>query len=71
VKSGDKMRLSVNGEVREFAASLSISELLAMLALQGRLAVEVNGQVVPRSRFSAYHLRPEDTVEIVKAIGGG
>ena len=65
------MRVKVNGEVREFAAAMSISELLATLQLQGRLAVEVNGEIVPRGEFPAYHLRPEDTVEIVKAIGGG
>lgn len=65
------MRLKVNGEFREFATGTTIAELLAALAVAGRLAVEVNGEIVPRGRFGAYHLQPEDIVEIVKAIGGG
>lgn len=65
------MRIVVNGELSVLEQPLSIAALLAQLAVQGRLAVEVNGEIVPRSQFSAYHLRPNDTVEIVKAIGGG
>lgn len=65
------MRLVINGEPSVVAQALSIAELLAQRAVQGRLAVEVNGEIVPRSQFGAYHLQPNDTVEIVKAIGGG
>jgi len=65
------MRITLNGETREIDAELSIGGLLRELAVQGRLAVEVNGEIVPRSQFNAYHLQPDDTVEIVKAIGGG
>lgn len=65
------MRITLNGETREIDSELSIGGLLRELAVHGRLAVEVNGEIVPRSRFSAYHLQPDDTVEIVKAIGGG
>ncbi|MGD9604091.1 MAG: sulfur carrier protein ThiS [Gammaproteobacteria bacterium] len=65
------MRIQLNGELRDFSATLSIAELLTLLGVQGRLAVEVNGEIVPRGMFSAYHLQPDDKVEIVKAIGGG
>ena len=43
-----------------------------MLALGGRrIAFEVNGEIVPRSRYSDHELRPGDRVEIVHAVGGG
>ncbi len=65
------MQIVLNGELRVFKPPLSLAALLVELAVRGRLAVEVNGEIVPRSRFGAYHLQPNDTVEIVKAIGGG
>ncbi len=65
------MQLVINGAPRQVSENLSITELLVTLAIQGRLAVEVNGEIVPRSGFSAYYLTANDTVEIVKAIGGG
>ncbi|MGH8593813.1 MAG: sulfur carrier protein ThiS, partial [Gammaproteobacteria bacterium] len=37
----------------------------------GRIAVEINGEVVPRSQYNEHPLREGDLVEIVRAIGGG
>lgn len=65
------MEILLNGERHEVAASLSLAQLLEMLGVRGRFAVEVNGDIMPRSRFAEYHLRADDAVEIVKAIGGG
>jgi sulfur carrier protein len=65
------MQIVINGELSPLEQPLSIARLLEQLAVRGRLAVEVNGEIVPRSQFDAYHLQPNDTVEIVKAIGGG
>lgn len=64
-------RITVNGEPREVVPGLTVAGLLAGLALRGRLAVEVNGAIVPRSRHAEHALAPGDVVEIVKAIGGG
>jgi sulfur carrier protein len=65
------MRLLINGqEVRDVQAT-TIAELVSELALRGRLAVEVNGQIVPRSRHAEHILHADDRVEIVRAVGGG
>ncbi|HEY6864658.1 MAG TPA: sulfur carrier protein ThiS [Burkholderiales bacterium] len=66
------MQLSINGEPRRLAASASVSELLAALELAGkRVAVERNGEIVPRSRYEQTALADGDRLEIVVAVGGG
>ena len=62
----------VNGEHRQFNAPLNCTELLARLELAGkRVALERNGEIVPRSRFPEQTLVDGDTLEIVVAVGGG
>ncbi|MGD2082155.1 MAG: sulfur carrier protein ThiS [Chromatiales bacterium] len=66
------MLIYLNGEQREIPEQLSMSELIALLDLADRrLAVEVNEELVPRSRFTDHRLGPGDRIEIVHAIGGG
>jgi sulfur carrier protein len=67
------MRLQLNGDAITLPEdSLSISELLARQGLGGRrVAVEVNGEIVPRSRHPEHRLRDHDIIEIVHALGGG
>jgi len=66
------MKIFVNGEAREVAESLHISELIEMLDLTNRrIAVEINLEIVPRSSYETHCLRAGDKVEIVHAIGGG
>ncbi len=66
------MQIQLNGETLEVADRLTAADLLAQLDLQGqRLAMEVNEEIVPRSRYADTELRPGDRVEIVRAIGGG
>ncbi len=49
-----------------------MAALIETLALTGRrLAVEVNAELVPRSRFDQHLLQPGDRVEIIHAVGGG
>jgi sulfur carrier protein len=66
-----EIHLVVNGAARTLGNVATITELLATLEIKGRLAVEVNGEIVPRSRFSEYQLQGNDVIEIVRAIGGG
>lgn len=67
-----KITLSINGEAREVPADATIASLIADLGLVGRrLAVEVNGDVVPRSAHATTRFTAGDRVEIVHAIGGG
>lgn len=64
--------LTVNGESRRFDAPLKVDALLRELDLTGkRIALERNGEIVPRSRFGAEWLADGDRVEIVVAVGGG
>jgi thiamine biosynthesis protein ThiS len=66
------MRISVNGEMRDFDAPLSVAGLLARLDLEPRrIAVERNASIVPRSLFSEVSLGEGDRIEIVQFVGGG
>ena len=66
------IRVHVNGAPRDFAAAPTFEELLSELALAGRrIAVERNGEIVPRSRFAEARLADGDRVEVVVAVGGG
>ncbi len=66
------MNIVLNGEERDCQEGESLLLLLRALDLEGqRLAVEVNEELVPRSRFADYRLVAGDQVEIVRAIGGG
>jgi sulfur carrier protein len=67
------MQLSINGKSRDFdAANFTVAHLVATLNLEGkRLAIECNGEIVPRSQFAATQLAEGDQLEIVGAVGGG
>ncbi len=64
--------LSINGQQRQFSTPLSVSQLLLELDLAGkRVAVELNGEIVPRSQHGSVDLQNSDQLEIVVAVGGG
>ena len=64
--------ISVNGKTRTLEAELSLQDLLQDLGMAtGRIAVELNGNIVPRSQFSSQLISNLDSIEIVQAIGGG
>jgi len=66
------MRILLNGETRDFPAPMTVLGLLAAIGLgDKRVAVEVNREVVPRSRHETQVLADGDRVEIIQAIGGG
>jgi sulfur carrier protein len=64
--------LTVNGEAHQFERALNCRELVERLNLAGkRIAIERNGEIVPRSRHADEMLADGDTLEIVVAVGGG
>ena len=66
------MRLTVNGEARDFAGEATIAALVSELGLDARkLAVERNLEIVPRSAYAATRLADGDRIEIVAFVGGG
>lgn len=66
------MKIVLNGDEREVGAACSLSQLLENAGYaQRRVAVEINREIVPRSRYGEHRLEAGDRVEIVHAIGGG
>ncbi|MEO6365591.1 MAG: sulfur carrier protein ThiS [Luteimonas sp.] len=66
------MNIQLNGDAREIDRNLTLQALLALEGLTGRrVAVEVNGHIIPRGRHETHGLLEGDRVEIVHALGGG
>lgn len=66
------LNLVVNGEPYEAPGATSVAGLISALKLQNqRLAIEVNGELVPRAAWTVRELAAADRIEIVRAIGGG
>ncbi|HEX6319656.1 MAG TPA: sulfur carrier protein ThiS [Burkholderiales bacterium] len=66
------IRVLVNGKAHRFEQPLEIAALLARLELSGKkIAVERNGEIVPKSAHARTLLADGDQLEIVVAVGGG
>jgi sulfur carrier protein len=66
------IQITVNGNTRALERSLDVGALLAELALAGKkVAVERNGEIVPRSAHGSTLVLDGDKLEIVVAVGGG
>ena len=66
------IEITVNGDTQRHAAPLLIADLLQNMALTGKkVAVERNGEIVPRGAHGATLLADGDRLEIVVAVGGG
>lgn len=64
--------ITLNGKTRDLEAGVTVSALLELLGVNPqRVAVAVNGEVVPRREWSDVAIGDGDTVEIVRAVGGG
>jgi sulfur carrier protein len=67
------MQLTINGTPRAFERPVrTVADVVRELALEGkRIAVEKNGEIVPRSRYAETAVDGADRLEIVGAVGGG
>lgn len=66
------IQICVNGCTKAYARPLAVAELLQDMALAGRkVAVERNGEIVPRGAHASTLLTDGDRLEIVAAVGGG
>lgn len=62
----------LNGVTRSIPTSCRLTYLVDELGFAGkRIAVEVNGQIVPKSHYGQVRLEADDRVEVVVAVGGG
>lgn len=71
MKSG--MQILVNGKAMQLPSeAMTVLALVEHMQLVGkRIAIERNGDIVPRSQFPEVHLQGNDRLEIVGAVGGG
>ncbi|MDP1733097.1 MAG: sulfur carrier protein ThiS [Sulfuritalea sp.] len=66
------MDIIINGEPQRLAEPLTVAALLEARGLAGkRVAVERNGEIVPKSQHAETALASGDQIEIVVAVGGG
>ena len=66
------IQVTVNGSAHRFERPVNVRELLEKLAMAGKkVAVEKNGEIVPRGRHHEVVLENGDRLEIVVAVGGG
>lgn len=66
------MQISINGEGKEIPDGLTVTGLLAHLGMNtGRVAVERNLEILPRSAWDTSYIQPGDRYEIVHFVGGG
>ena len=64
--------ISINGTAHQFDAPISITALLETMQLGNkRIALERNGEIVPRGQFNQQMLADGDKLEVVVAVGGG
>lgn len=66
------IQIVLNGEAKTLPAAMTCAGLIAHLSLTGkRVAIECNGEIVPKSRHAEYMLADGDRLELVVAVGGG
>ena len=66
------IRIRLNGAETALPATLTVAELLVAQGFAGkRLAVERNGEIVPKSQHESVRVEADDRIEIVVAVGGG
>jgi sulfur carrier protein len=66
------MEIIVNGKRQEVPDGLTAAGLVARVGLTSRrYAMELNGELLPRSQHESHRLAPGDRIEIVQAVGGG
>lgn len=64
--------ITVNGEARSIAPATTVRGLVELLGLDdGPVAVERNGEIVPRAEHPTARLADGDVIEIVHFVGGG
>ncbi len=66
------MKIRVNGNMKDIEKGMTVRGLLAALDIKPRgIAVDVNREIVPKSRFEETIIREDDVIEIVRMTGGG
>ena len=65
-------KIQLNGDLYKINKGTNLNELLNNLKIQrNKVAVEVNGEIIEKNKYSKLILNSDDKVEIVHFIGGG
>ena len=65
------MKVLLNGSSFSLKDNCSLDSLIKNLELDGKYAIEINQNIIPRSQYSTKQVSNGDKIEIVQAIGGG
>ena len=65
------MKVLLNGSSYSLKDNCSLASLIKNLELDGKYAVEINQNIIPRSQYRTKKISNGDKIEIVQAIGGG
>lgn len=66
------MTITLNGKKAEFDDGISLIELLSIKGLEPeRVVVEYNFQVLKREEWDKVILKENDTLEVLRFVGGG
>jgi sulfur carrier protein len=66
------MICTINGKELSFDVSVAVTDLLADKKLDpNSVVIELNGEVLPREKFSSYEIREGDNLELLSFVGGG
>ena len=67
-----EIHVHVNGETKQLPSGTSVRALLDQLGLNpGRVAIEYNLEILPKTKWEATQVAPGDRLEIVQFVGGG
>ena len=72
VRYNSFMNISINKEMISLPEETTVTGLLDRLDIERKnIAVEINMEIIPKSEFDEYRLKENDSVEIIRAVGGG
>ena len=64
--------IRLNGAEHSIGGDGALTALIAKLGLTpGRIAVEINREIIPRANYAFVTLKPGDQVEVINFVGGG
>ena len=67
------MEVIINGKATEIHQSMSLVDYLTSIGFDKKvsIAVAINGEIIPKEEYSETQLKTGDSMEVVRAIGGG
>ena len=65
-------KIQLNGKKLKIHTNLSVKDLLKKYRLnEGKIAIELNGAILPKQQYKKKKIKNNDKIEIVQFIGGG